>query len=769
MSIKTNEEEKSNYLLPSKSSNQKTLVLDLDETLVHSQLMPFNIKSDIKLKIELENEMHDIFILFRPGLQQFLEKMGKIFEIVIFTASISSYADPLLDIIDKNNLCKYRLYREHCTEINNCFIKEIKKLGRDLKDVIIVDNSPLSYYFNPENGIPISSWFDDKNDKELYNISVILEFLSFVPDVRNFIKKFVVNNQISYNNVINLFDKYNEILSKNQNKVINFSNNNIIVNNNKLLKKNNSKNKNKILIEQNKENINSNNININYNNNDISNNIFSNYIKIKKNSQKNSIKEININNIKHNYKKISNKNKIFQNQETIESTNQNAYDMQALSNTPMTEIFKKNQSTKNKYSKNINFNINQNIPELSINNLNQNNIIKKENSRIYNFSNNQNININNEKIKHKKSDSVNLIRHHKKIIENKFNVNKTNSLFHSSNIILNQKKKILNNLNKYKLISYQNSSLVKKNKSHKFSIQLSMRNNTDLNNELENLDESKNNNKLSKSLNKDNFYKNHSCNKSTILKPPKNNYISKIYHKKNKSINNSLFGLSLNFSKDENKILFKNSSKNKLKFKHKRFLSTSESYNNTFLKNRIIMNNTNQASTLINSTITHKPHFSQRKFKNLKELQILKTERNNNILMYKEKKKMNKIPFKINNKRYSANENSLKIKIPINKNILYNIDKNYKNKIIQNICNNNDNSLSSISLTSRNKSLKQISYERIITENNDIYKEGKRSLYDLNNKKSFKERANNNILKNNTNNSNYDNSKKKFNITNNLK
>ena len=761
MSIKTNEEEKSNYLLPNKSSNKKTLVLDLDETLVHSQFMPFNIKSDIKLKIELENEIHDIFILVRPGLQQFLEKMGKIFEIVIFTASISSYADPLLDIIDKNNLCKYRLYREHCTEINNCFIKEIKKLGRDLKDVIIVDNSPLSYYFNPENGIPISSWFDDKNDKELYNVSFILEFLSFVPDVRNFIKKFVVNNQISYNNVVNLLDKYNEILTKNQNKVINFPNNNIIVNNDKLLKKNNSKNKNKILIEQNKENINSNNTNINYNNNDIKNNIFSNYIKIKKNSQKNCIKEVNINNIKNNYKKISNKNKIFQ-KENKDNNNQNLYDMQTFSNIPMNEIFKKNQSTKNKYSKNINFNISQNIPDLSINNLNQNNFIKKGINKIYNYSNNQNININNEKIKHKKSDSVNLLRHHKKIIENKCSVNKTNSLLHSSNIILNPKKKILNNLNKYKLMNYQNSTLVKKNKNHKFSIQLSMRNNTDLNNELENLDESKNNNKLSKSLNKENFYKNHSCNKSTILKHSKSNYISKIYHKKNKSINNSLFGLSINFSKDESKVLFKNSSKNQLKFKHKRFLSTSESYNNTLLKNRIIINNTNQATTLINATITHKPHFSQRKIKNLKELQILKTERNNNILMYKEKKRMNKIPFKINNKRYSANENTLKIKIPINKNILYNIDKNYKNKIIQNICNNNDNSLSSISLTARHKSLKQIAYERIITENNEIYKEGKSSLYDLNNKKSFKERVNNNILKNNTN-----NSKKKFIITNN--
>ena len=45
------------------------------------------------------------------------------------------------------------------------YIKDLKKLGRDLKDIIIVDNSPLSYSFNQENGLPILAWFDDKNDR----------------------------------------------------------------------------------------------------------------------------------------------------------------------------------------------------------------------------------------------------------------------------------------------------------------------------------------------------------------------------------------------------------------------------------------------------------------------------------------------------------------------------------------------------------------------------------------------------------------------------
>ena len=214
---KTNEEKKSSnitsYLLPKSSSDKKTLVLDLDETLVHSQFQPFDVPSDIILKIELENELHDIHVMVRPGVSEFLKTMGKIYEIVIFTASVSKYADPLLDIIDKEKNCKFRLFREHCTPINTCYVKEIKKLGRELKNVIIVDNSPMSYALNPENGIPINTWFDDKSDRELYNISSILEFLSFVPDVRNYISQFIVNDEISYTNVINIFDKYNQMLT----------------------------------------------------------------------------------------------------------------------------------------------------------------------------------------------------------------------------------------------------------------------------------------------------------------------------------------------------------------------------------------------------------------------------------------------------------------------------------------------------------------------------------------------------------------------------
>lgn len=103
-----------------------------------------------------------------------------------------------MNIIDRDRLCAYRLYREHCTLINSIFLKELKKLNRDMRDVVIVDNSPLAYICNKDNGIPIESWYENSQDRELDNLIPILKFLSEVDDVREYIPRFVFNNEISY-------------------------------------------------------------------------------------------------------------------------------------------------------------------------------------------------------------------------------------------------------------------------------------------------------------------------------------------------------------------------------------------------------------------------------------------------------------------------------------------------------------------------------------------------------------------------------------------
>merc|ERR1719367_1597594 len=85
---------------------------------------------------------------------------------------------------------EYRLFREHCVRTNRCFVKDLGYLGRDLEDIIIVDNSPQSYLNNPENAIPIPSWFEDKSDTALLDILPLLENeLLKTKDVRTVLDK----------------------------------------------------------------------------------------------------------------------------------------------------------------------------------------------------------------------------------------------------------------------------------------------------------------------------------------------------------------------------------------------------------------------------------------------------------------------------------------------------------------------------------------------------------------------------------------------------
>lgn len=123
------------------------------------------------------------------------------YEVVIYTASLSKYADPLMDILDEDRSVSTRLFREHCTFYQGMYVKDLSELGRDLRDVIIVDNSPTAYLFQPDNALPISSWYDDKDDRSLYDYIPFLIELSKVDDVRPILKQL---NQVSLENDVNL-------------------------------------------------------------------------------------------------------------------------------------------------------------------------------------------------------------------------------------------------------------------------------------------------------------------------------------------------------------------------------------------------------------------------------------------------------------------------------------------------------------------------------------------------------------------------------------
>ena len=172
------------YLLPaicSQDVNKKCVVIDLDETLVHRSFKPVK-NADFIVPVDIEGKVHQMYVLKRPYVDEFLKRMGEMFECVLFTASFARYADPVADLLDKTCCFKSRLYRESCVVYKEKYVKDLSKLGRDLHNVIIIDNSPASYRFPPENAIPVTSWFDDQDDTELLDLIPLLESINNVDD-----------------------------------------------------------------------------------------------------------------------------------------------------------------------------------------------------------------------------------------------------------------------------------------------------------------------------------------------------------------------------------------------------------------------------------------------------------------------------------------------------------------------------------------------------------------------------------------------------------
>ena len=373
-------------LLPPKEKkfkDKKTLLLDLDETLVHSGFKQFNpnIPSDLIMNIELENQKREIHVLIRPGVKEFLDRISKRFEIIIFTASLSKYASPLIDILDNNKLCSYRLFREHCTFINGAFIKDLKRLDRNLKDVILLDNSPIAYMLHPENGFPIKTWYDDKSDRELYNLAPIIEFLSYVDDVRKYIPKLVENNQISLGKAMNIISEYNQKLKLEKEnadnelskrginiKIVNNNYNNFVYNNNSI-----NNNKRIDVGKLKKRNIYQDNESgsTNTNNSNITNSSSSRYNLKKNNSFKFGYREIKS-------AKVSNHSTITKNTNDNSRNNSNnnsgRISINNIKNIKVQKVPKVNNSNSRK----------KNLSNSNNNSKKKNNSNKKENNRVIN-------------------------------------------------------------------------------------------------------------------------------------------------------------------------------------------------------------------------------------------------------------------------------------------------------------------------------------------------------------------------------------------------
>ena len=353
------------------NSNKKTLVLDLDETLVHSSITPFPNKNNIILRLNIAGNPYTIYVIKRPFVEEFLEAMSKYYEIVVFTASISEYSKPLISIIDKNKVVKYILNRENCTFMQGLFIKNLKLFNRDLKDIIIVDNNPASYAFNKENGIPILTWIDNPYDNELIKLIPLLRYLSKVNDVRPIINQIInkENGQLNLNEVNKLLNINNLTQVR---KLNNFNQDNNIININKVI---------------NDENIN-----------------FNNSIDMKINNHNNLENYVHQNDIQVNKLKYNNLNEKIENENNrlIISHNNNIGENN------------KEKNISDKFRNNVNINVNKIYDGIEKSNkwiyeINENQA-KKENNHLFNNESHE-MNNDNNKISNENIDiNINLVR-----------------------------------------------------------------------------------------------------------------------------------------------------------------------------------------------------------------------------------------------------------------------------------------------------------------------------------------------------------------------
>ncbi|KAJ6614292.1 NLI interacting factor-like phosphatase-domain-containing protein [Mycena sp. CBHHK59/15] len=180
----------------------KTLVLDLDETLIHSTSRPLlagnsssgflglgsnrNKGSGHMVEVVLGGHSTLYHVYKRPFVDFFLRTVSGWYTLVIFTASMQEYADPVIDWLDAGRgILAHRLFRDSCTQLpNGSYTKDLSVVDADLSRVCLIDNSPISYRVNEANGIPIEGWTHDPSDEALLDLLPVLDSLRFTSDVR---------------------------------------------------------------------------------------------------------------------------------------------------------------------------------------------------------------------------------------------------------------------------------------------------------------------------------------------------------------------------------------------------------------------------------------------------------------------------------------------------------------------------------------------------------------------------------------------------------
>jgi len=172
------------------TTKKYTLLLDLDETLVA-------FRSDSgKIKTQYEESSG---IIVRPFAVSLIETLSAYYEIVIFTAASEEYANEVTEILDPDHKYITKVLTNcHCLYVNEFYVKDLRIIAdRQLDQMLIVDNSIISFAFQLENGIPVTPYFGEADDQELDYLTTYLKALI---SAKNIVEKNKVNIGLIFNN-----------------------------------------------------------------------------------------------------------------------------------------------------------------------------------------------------------------------------------------------------------------------------------------------------------------------------------------------------------------------------------------------------------------------------------------------------------------------------------------------------------------------------------------------------------------------------------------
>lgn len=164
-----------------KESKTLNVILDLDETIVHSK--NGNYEGDYNFNLGV----HGRFSVYkRPHITEFLMWLEEHFTVGLYTAGMQDYADAVIDVIGANAIIpvERRLYRHHCIQQGPLYLKDLNQFGIPSEKILLIDNSPYSLLVNPKNGILCQSYLNEDHncDTWLEELNQIAEKLAYLSD-----------------------------------------------------------------------------------------------------------------------------------------------------------------------------------------------------------------------------------------------------------------------------------------------------------------------------------------------------------------------------------------------------------------------------------------------------------------------------------------------------------------------------------------------------------------------------------------------------------